>query len=134
MSTTKIPLSLIKVASPCTASWDAMSGDEQVRFCGQCAQYVYNLSEMTEDQAQTLVAEYEGKMCVRFYRRKDGTMLTKDCPVGWRAVKRRMAILGGLAATAVVTVFSLLTLGVFAASVRGNGNGGLRLVNPIERV
>ena len=134
MSATKIPLDLIKVASPCTAPWEAMSGDEHVRFCGQCAQNVYNLSEMTQTEAETLVADNEGKMCIRFYRRSDGTMLTKDCPVGWRAVKRRMAIIGGAAAAVVAASFSLLTVGVFAASVRGNGNGGFRLVNPIHRV
>src|ERR1043165_95938 len=133
MSNAKIPLNLIKVASPCTASWDAMSGDEQVRFCGQCAQYVYNLSEMTEHEAQTLITDTEGKMCVRFYRRSDGTMMTKDCPVGWRAIKRRIALVGSVAAAVFVAMFSLLTLGVFA-SVRGNGNGGIRFVNPIARV
>src|SRR4051812_34579463 len=112
MSTTKIPLSLIKVASPCTASWDAMAGDDQARFCGACSQYVYNFSEMTQDKAQALIAETEGKMCIRFYRRADGTMMTKDCPVGWRAVQRRFAIVGGVTVALVAAAFSLLTLGV----------------------
>ena len=35
-----------------------------VRFCGQCAQYVYNLSEMTQSAAEALILENEGKMCV----------------------------------------------------------------------
>ena len=29
-----------------------------------------------------IVAEREGSMCVRFFRRTDGTVLTADCPVG----------------------------------------------------
>ncbi len=134
MSTTKIPLHLISVASPCTASWDAMSGDDTTRFCGQCAQYVYNLSEMTEKEAQALIYEHEGKMCVRYYKRTDGTMLTKDCPVGWRAVKKRVALIGAAGAAVFVAAFTLLTAGVFAASVRGNGRGGVEMVNPIARV
>src|SRR5437868_1150792 len=102
---TKIPLSTVKVASPCTASWDEMSGDDTTRFCGQCAQYVYNLSEMTKEDAEALIMEHEGKMCVRFYQRSDGTMMSKDCPVGWRAVKRRMALLGGVAVAVLAAMF-----------------------------
>jgi hypothetical protein len=30
-------------------------------------------------------------MCARFYRRTDGTVLTQDCPVGLRALGRRLA-------------------------------------------
>lgn len=130
MGTAKIPLSVVKVASPCTASWYAMSGDDKARFCGQCAQYVYNLSEMTKEEAEALIMEHEGKMCVRIYKRADGTMMTKDCPVGWRAIKRRTAIAGTAIASVVVAVFGLLTLGVFGAG----DNGRVRFVNPIELV
>ena len=132
MSDTKIPLSQIKVASPCTAPWEAMSGDDTTRFCGQCAQYVYNLSEMTQEEAEALVSENEGHLCVRFYRRADGTMMSKDCPVGWRAVKRRAAIIAGVGVAVMAATFSVFTLGVFAG-MRGNDNGP-RLPNPIARV
>ena len=37
----------VRVASPCNASWDAMKGDDRVRFCGECQKNVYNLSAMT---------------------------------------------------------------------------------------
>lgn len=134
MSTTKISLSVIKVASPCTASWDAMSGDDRTRFCGQCAQYVYNLSEMTRDEAEALILENEGKLCVRYYKRADGTVMTKDCPVGWRAIQRRMLLIGGAAGAVFVAAFGILTFGVFAASVRGNGRGGIEFVNPVARL
>jgi hypothetical protein len=32
-----------------------------------------------------------GRLCVRFYKRADGTVLTKDCPVGWQALKKRIS-------------------------------------------
>lgn len=74
----------LRVASPCRASWDVMDGDDQARFCRECSRNVYNLSEMTEAEARRLVAEREGRLCVRFYQRRDGTVLTSDCPVGRR--------------------------------------------------
>lgn len=29
-------LESIRIAAPCKADWNAMTGDERVRFCGQC--------------------------------------------------------------------------------------------------
>ena len=83
------PLKNIKVASPCSANWEEMTGNERQRFCGQCELTVYNLSAMTKQQAENLIMNTEGRLCARFYRRSDGTVITKDCPVGWKAVKRR---------------------------------------------
>ncbi|HZL91961.1 MAG TPA: hypothetical protein VFB96_26560 [Pirellulaceae bacterium] len=83
-------LNQIDVASPCTASWEEMDGDERVRFCSLCRLNVYNLSEMPREEAEDLVRSREGRLCVRFYRRPDGTMLTRDCPVGIRALRQRL--------------------------------------------
>lgn len=80
-------LDRVGVASPCTADWEHMTGDDRVRFCGQCRLNVYNLSAMTEAQAAAFVAQREGRACIRLYRRADGTMLTRDCPVGLRALR-----------------------------------------------
>ena len=85
------PLSKVRVASPCPADWDSMVGDERVRFCGQCELNVYNLSAMTKAQAENLIVRTEGRLCVRFYRRTDGSILTQDCPVGLRALRQRMS-------------------------------------------
>ena len=82
-------LARVNVASPCTASWDAMEGDEQARFCGGCKKNVYNLSAMTAEEAAALVRNTEGRLCVRYYRRTDGTMLTADCPIGASARQAR---------------------------------------------
>src|SRR5688500_20064544 len=85
------PLDQISIASPCTASWQAMEGDDRVRFCSQCQLHVYNLSAMTAAEATELVQAREGRLCARFYRRSDGTLLTTDCPVGLAALRRRLA-------------------------------------------
>ena len=72
----------IQVASPCSASWAAMTGDERVRSCGACQKQVFNLSAMTRDEAQALIVEKAGTLCVRYFRRADGTIMLADCKVG----------------------------------------------------
>jgi hypothetical protein len=84
-------LDLVQIASPCQADWNAMQGDDRSRYCGQCQKHVYNLSEMSRPEAEKLVFEREGRLCVRFFRRQDGTVLTADCPVCLRGVRRRIA-------------------------------------------
>ena len=85
-----LPLDRIKIAAPCTAEWRWMYGDNRVRFCGQCNLNVYDLSAMTREEAEDLILKTEGRLCVRFYRRKDGTVLTKNCPVGLRSIKDKL--------------------------------------------
>lgn len=85
------PLNNIKIASPCSADWNAMVGDDRQRFCSDCQLNVYNLSGMSQQEAENLLLNSENRLCVRFYRRADGTILTKDCPVGWRAIKQRIS-------------------------------------------
>jgi hypothetical protein len=108
------PLSSVKVASPCSADWERMLGNERQRFCGQCQLNVYNLSGMSRREAEDLITRAEGRLCVRFYRRADGTILTKDCPVGLRAIKRRLSRLRNAVVSSVLSFFA--GLGVAAAS------------------
>lgn len=85
------PLDNIKIASPCSADWREMYGDARKRFCADCKLNVYNLSEMTKTEAESFLINSEGRVCVRLYRRADGTVLTQDCPVGWAKVKQRVS-------------------------------------------
>jgi hypothetical protein len=88
----------LRIASPCTADWAAMTGDDRVRACSLCNKNVYNLSEMTREEAQALLLEKEGKLCARYYQRKDGTILLKDCEVGVSKKRRRRWIAAGASA------------------------------------
>lgn len=99
------PLDNIKIASPCSQNWDAMTGIGRKRYCGECKLNVYNLSGMTRAEAESLLINSEGRLCVRFYRRQDGTILTRDCPVGWQAIKKRIS---RTAAAFVSLLFGLL--------------------------
>ena len=83
-----------------------MDGDDRVRFCRECNRNVYNLTAMTEREAHRVVTEREGRLCVRFYQRQDGTVLTSDCPVGG---KRSFLLAGARAAAAVAGVAAGVT-------------------------
>ena len=96
------PLDGVRVAAPCPANWERMVGDERMRYCGQCNLHVYNLSGMTRTEAESLITNAEGRLCVRFYRRGDGTILTRNCPVGLRALKRRVSRTAGAMLSAVL--------------------------------
>ena len=94
------------IAAPCPADWDSMPGTDQVRHCRQCNKNVYNLSAMIRGQAEALLRETEGQICARLYRRADGTVLTENCPVGLRAIGRRISRVAGAAMSAVATLSS----------------------------
>lgn len=83
-------LERIEIASPCKANWDEMSGDERMRMCSLCKLNVYNLSDMTKSEAEQFLedkVQAGGRVCVKMYRRQDGTVLTDDCPVGLRKLR-----------------------------------------------
>jgi len=58
--------SVYEIKSPCTESWNEMSGNERVRFCSHCAKDVNNISEMTERKARKLVRRSAGSLCIRY--------------------------------------------------------------------
>lgn len=94
----------IRVAAPCPASWEQMQGDSRVRHCAECNLNVYNLSEMTRQEAEALIASREGRLCVRFYRRADGAILTRNCPKGLQAMARRVSRIAGAALSAAMSL------------------------------
>ncbi len=94
MSETRAVRSLrLRVASPCTEDWEGMTGNHLVRYCGKCEKNVFNLSELTATEATRLVEQMEGRMCATFYTRQDGSVLTADCPVGARKVRRKRQVI-----------------------------------------
>jgi hypothetical protein len=110
MPTYTNPLEQVRVAAPCRADWEQMVGDERMRYCDRCSLHVYNLSGMTRREAEALVTSAEGRLCVRFYRRADGTILTRNCPVGLSALKRRAAHAATATMTAVLGLLAGLGL------------------------
>lgn len=123
---TTFSLDQIRVASPCSMRWDDLTpvgAGETVRHCGQCRLNVYNLSAMTREEATALVQNAEGRVCGAFFRRADGTVLTRDCPVGLRAARVRVVRMVGRVAAAL----GLLVTGGALAGTKVRGEGGVRL-------
>jgi hypothetical protein len=89
-------LDVIQVSEPCPADWNQMTGDDTRRFCAHCQKFVHNLSAMPSDQAERLVCENAGNLCVRFAREQaTGRVVTLDYAP--RVTSRRRAILTILA-------------------------------------
>lgn len=109
----KLPiLDNIRIASPCRADWNAMTGDEHARHCNQCDKQVFNLSEMTRPEAEALIHEHNGELCARYYKRHDGTIITSDCRVGIVAGRKRKIV--------AAASLALLGTGIGAAIQRHN--------------
>jgi hypothetical protein len=83
-----IHLRQLAVANRCTEDWNGMRGDGAVRFCGTCRQHVYNLSAMSEADAEQLLSHKEDA-CVRYAYRADGTIVTSACVTSTSAGARR---------------------------------------------
>lgn len=104
------PLDSVKIASPCGANWNEMRGDERKKYCAMCRLNVYNLSDMTRREAENFLINSEGRVCLRVFRRTDGTVITQDCPVGWARIKRKVS----RTATAAFALIAGFFGGVFA--------------------
>ena len=97
----------LKIASPCPVAWQNMTGDDRQRHCSLCDLNVYNIAGMTAAEVEQLLSSREGRLCIRLYRRADGTVITKDCPVGVRVYQKRVAAFAGAAFAAVLGLFSI---------------------------
>jgi hypothetical protein len=106
MSATPSVLDQMQVTSPCQVPWHTMSGGDRVRFCDKCHLHVYDLSAMKRAEAEALVMQTEGNLCVRFYPRGDGTVLTQDCRTVLASARRKLALMLGLAATLLLGLLS----------------------------
>lgn len=105
-------LDRVRVAAPCNVDWNSMMGNERRRFCGQCQLNVYNLSAMTRGEAEQFVSQSEGRVCIRYYQRRDGSILTRNCPVGLQALKRRLSRVANAVVSLVITF--LAGVGVYS--------------------
>lgn len=103
----------LEVASPCSERWESMTGDERKRFCAKCQLHVHDLRALSEAEVVDLLSNGTGRICGRVFRRADGTVLTKDCPVGVARLRRQAALV-------LVTVVSLVLAIVSVRPQRGS--------------
>src|SRR5882672_10821143 len=96
----------ITIPAPCGADWDAMIGNDQVRFCEHCNLHVTDLSSMTRPAAMRLVARSRGRLCVRYIQRSNGDILTKEIPQQLHRISRRASRIAAGAFSATLSLAS----------------------------
>ena len=99
-------LDSINIASPCSAAWDEMIGNDQVRFCRHCSLHVHDLSKITRKDAIKLVAAAKGKLCVRYSRHPNGAVRTASHAQPLTHIKRRLSRIAAGAFTATLSLAS----------------------------
>lgn len=95
-------------ASSCGQNWNKLSGTDKIRFCEECKLQVYNFKDMDDEEAASAVFQREAINGATLYRRRDGTFLTQDCPVGAKR-KRVMVIAATIGALVLVGSFVLVS-------------------------
>jgi len=58
----------LRIASPCSVDWDAMIGNNRVRFCEHCRLSVHHVDSLTRKQLRRLIARSNGRVCVNYTR------------------------------------------------------------------
>jgi len=94
----------ITIPAPCDADWDAMIGNDQVRFCEHCNLHVTDLSSMTRQEAVRLVARSEGRLCVRYVQRPGGGILSKQVSAKLHHISRRVSRIAAGAFSAALSL------------------------------
>ena len=67
----------LHIPEPCHADWDKMTGDDKKRFCNACTKHVHNLSEMTHQEAATLLGSCSN-LCVQYASHSSGEVFFRD--------------------------------------------------------
>jgi hypothetical protein len=70
-------LETLRVVSPCLEGWERMTGDDRTRHCQGCEKNVFDVSQLSRDEAERLLERTNGDVCVRLTRRPDGSIVTR---------------------------------------------------------
>jgi len=117
----------VRIASPCPAKWEDMTGDDKVRHCALCNLKVHDLSVLRREDAEALLAAHftpggtkrGERFCGQWRRRADGTVIFGDCPAGLGKLRARVR-----RSVARVAAIAGLTSLLAACSPGGGRTGG----------
>lgn len=104
MSKRQDELAHLQVTSPCSSSWERMSGDEQQRYCDECQRFVYDFSKMPRRQIEAMMAASQGRICARLTRKEDGSLLTLELPPVTAPASRRRLPVASAVMTAILSM------------------------------
>lgn len=133
-----VRLEEIRFTFRCQEAWSEMSGDGAVRHCGHCDKDVHDLSALGRADAEALLRETRGKICVRMSRTADGRVVTADDRPGAAPVARCGSFTATKLRPARRTLWRRLSTGAAAAAVvlqpgaceTGGGATSAGLLNP----
>ncbi|MBJ6761877.1 hypothetical protein JGU66_13975 [Myxococcaceae bacterium JPH2] len=109
----------LTIRTPCQMKWGDMQGDERVRHCAACRLDVYNVREMTTPEVEALL-QPGGRVCVRLYRRNDGTVVTGDCRRIWTTERSEALALLSTVTTVAGAIALLVTIAVLSVILFGD--------------
>lgn len=112
--------------NPCTQSWDSMVGNDQFRFCEHCNLAVHNLAGMTRKEVERLIAKSQGRLCVRYQRRPDGSLRTLPAAQKLHRITRRASqVAAGAFSASIAFTGAALSQVTAEAYVRSAAIGNL---------
>jgi hypothetical protein len=89
-----------------------MIGNDRIRFCEHCNLNVNDLSQLTPKRVRRLVTKSNGRLCIRYKKRPDGSPIIKAVPAKLHSIGRRVS---KLAAGAFTATLSLSSVGAHSA-------------------
>ncbi|MDX2107202.1 MAG: hypothetical protein SFY67_12445 [Candidatus Melainabacteria bacterium] len=103
------PIDNLILSYHCPVDWNSMDGNERERFCKQCSKSVFNISDLSREQANEYLQQRSNEShCVKFYLRSDGTITTDDCPRILRPARNTARFIGRVVAGFVsVLIYSI---------------------------
>jgi hypothetical protein len=102
MATRIEKLNRLRIASPCSESWNGMAGGAERRHCAKCAREVFDFARMTPREIEARVASSGGRLCARITRGADGlvTLPPQEPPPFW--IERRASPVASALVTALL--------------------------------
>jgi len=62
------------IEKPCPVKWESMVGDEKRRYCAHCQLHVHNLSAMTANERNEVLAPSPERKCISYLHRADANV------------------------------------------------------------
>ena len=62
------------IEKPCPVKWESMVGDEKRRYCEHCQLHVHNLSAMTANERNEVLAPSPERKCISYLHRADANV------------------------------------------------------------
>lgn len=114
----------------CPKLWAQMQGNEKTRFCDVCQKNVHNLSMMTAQERQSLLAGTGESPCVAYFKHVNGTpidvtALPDGIPLKKKLTKAALVSMSAVAVSSIaINTATLLAMAMKDQEAPTTGKGG----------